>query len=166
MGNFTPISRRPAKCALKTARVQSGALRAPLCIQGDVMATFVAQREIGVKFPMRAASEEPQNTQHTPLTISHLLVVLDFVILAKDLTNSMQNKGLIAFAGHPSCYSLRNCWLLLQLQGFFQQTDLISSNRHTLSGTCVACFRGVLKPLNKNTVLLPSILKVTVSLLS
>ena len=55
MGNFTPISRRPAKCAMRTAWVHSGALRAPLCIQGDVMAHFAGRREIGVKFPMRAA---------------------------------------------------------------------------------------------------------------
>ena len=70
MGNFTPISRRPAKCAMRTAWVHSGALRAPLCIQGDVMAHFAGQREIGVKFSMRAASVEPKSTQLTPLTIS------------------------------------------------------------------------------------------------
>ena len=50
MGNFTPISRQPAKRAMKTAWVHSGALRAPLCIQGDVMAHFASRREIGVKF--------------------------------------------------------------------------------------------------------------------
>ncbi len=70
MRNVTPISRQPAKCAMKTACVQSGALRAPLCIQGDVMAHFAGRREIGVKFPMRAASVDPKNTQHTPLTIT------------------------------------------------------------------------------------------------
>ena len=69
MGDFTSISRQPAKCAMKTACVHSGALRAPLCIQGDVMAHFVGQREIGVKFPMRAASVDPKSTQLTPLTI-------------------------------------------------------------------------------------------------
>ena len=33
------------------------------------MAHFAGWREIGVKFPMRAASVDPKNTQHTPLTI-------------------------------------------------------------------------------------------------
>ena len=69
MGNVTPISRRPAKRAMRAAWVHSGALRAPLCIQGNVMAHFAVQREIGVKFPMRAASQDPKSTQHTPLTI-------------------------------------------------------------------------------------------------
>ena len=50
MGNFTPISRRPAKCAMKTACAHSGAL------QGDVMEHFAGQREISAKFPMRAAA--------------------------------------------------------------------------------------------------------------
>ena len=67
MGNFTPMSRRSAKCASRIAWVHSGALRAPLCIQGDVMAHFVGRREIGVKFPMRAASVDPKtHTTHTP----------------------------------------------------------------------------------------------------
>ena len=70
MGNFTPISRRPAKCAMRTAWVHSGALRAPLCIQGDVMAHFAERREAGVKFPMGATAVGPKSTQHTPLTIS------------------------------------------------------------------------------------------------
>ena len=69
MGNLTPISRRHAKCVMRTAWVHSGALRAPLCIQGDIMAQFAGRREIGVKFPMRAASVDPKNTQHTALTI-------------------------------------------------------------------------------------------------
>ena len=69
MVNFTPISRRPAKCAMRTAWVHSGALRAPLCIQGDVMAHFAGRPEIGVEFSMRAASVDPKSTQLTPLTI-------------------------------------------------------------------------------------------------
>ena len=52
MGNFTPVSRQPAKCAMKTACVHSGALRAPLCIQGGVMAHFEGRREIGMEFPI------------------------------------------------------------------------------------------------------------------
>ena len=44
MGNFTPISRRPTKGAMRSAWVHSGALRAPLCIQGDVMAHFAGRR--------------------------------------------------------------------------------------------------------------------------
>ena len=62
------ISRRLAKCATRTACVHSGALRAPLCIQGDVMARLAGRREIGVKFPMKAASVDPKSTQLTPLT--------------------------------------------------------------------------------------------------
>ena len=46
LGSFTPLSRRPATCAVKTARVRSGALRAPLCIQADIMAHFAGRREI------------------------------------------------------------------------------------------------------------------------
>ena len=65
MGNVTRISRWPAKCAMRTAWVHSGALRAPLCIQGDVMAHFAGRREIGVKSSMTAASLDPNNTQHT-----------------------------------------------------------------------------------------------------
>ncbi len=69
MGNFTPISHRPAKCAMRIAWVHSGALRAPLCIHGDVMAHFAGRREFGVKFPTRVASVDPKSTQLTPLTI-------------------------------------------------------------------------------------------------
>ena len=46
-GNFTPISHGPAKCAMRIGWVHSGALRAPLCLQGDVMAHFAGRREIG-----------------------------------------------------------------------------------------------------------------------
>ena len=33
------------------------------------MAHFAGRRETGVKFPMGAASVDPKNTQHIPLTI-------------------------------------------------------------------------------------------------
>ena len=55
---------------MKSAWVRSGALRAPLCIQGHVMAHVSGRREIGVKFRMRAASVDPKNTQHTHLIIT------------------------------------------------------------------------------------------------
>ena len=42
---------------------------APLCTQAVLMADFAGRREIGVKFPMRAASVDPKSTQLTPLTI-------------------------------------------------------------------------------------------------
>ena len=67
MGNVTPISRWPAKCAMRAAWVHSGALRAPLCIHGDLMAHFAGWREVGVKCPMRAASVYPKSTQLTLL---------------------------------------------------------------------------------------------------
>ena len=57
MGKFTPPSRPPAKCAARH------------CIQGDVMTHFAGRREIGVKFPMRAASVDRNSTQLTPLII-------------------------------------------------------------------------------------------------
>ena len=48
LGNFTPISRWSAKNAMKTAWVHSGAFRAQLCIQGDIMAYVTGWREIRV----------------------------------------------------------------------------------------------------------------------
>ena len=66
MGNFTPISRRPAKCAMRIAWVHSGALRAPLCIRGAVMAHSAARRAIGVKFPMREAPVDPKTNNTCP----------------------------------------------------------------------------------------------------
>ena len=55
--------------AMRTPCIHRRALRAPLCIQGDVMAQFAGRRETGVEYPMGAASVDPKNTQHTPLTI-------------------------------------------------------------------------------------------------
>ena len=60
MENFTPISRRPAKCAMTSPWIHSGARSAPLCTQAILMAHFAGQREIRVKFPMRAASVDPK----------------------------------------------------------------------------------------------------------
>ena len=73
MGNFTPISRRPAKCAMRTAWVHSGQWRAKRATvyPGDVIALFAGRLEIGVKFLMRAASVDPKSTQLTPLTITN-----------------------------------------------------------------------------------------------
>ena len=62
MGNFTPISRRPAKCAMRTACAHSGALRAPL-IQGDVMEHFAGWREI---FQKSSLSRPQKHTTHAP----------------------------------------------------------------------------------------------------
>ena len=45
MGNFTPISRRPAKCAMRIAWVHSGALRAPLWLDGALCAPIVPLRD-------------------------------------------------------------------------------------------------------------------------
>ena len=42
--------------------------------QTVLMAHFAGLREIGVKFPMRAASVDPKNTQHTPLTIGRFFL--------------------------------------------------------------------------------------------
>ena len=65
MGNLTPISRRPAKYAMKIAWAHSGALRGPLCSQRDVMVHVAGRHEIGVKILMRAASVDPTNTHNT-----------------------------------------------------------------------------------------------------
>ena len=69
MGTFTPISRRPAKCAMTSPWIRCGARSAPLCTHAILMAHFAGRREIGVKFPMRAASVDPTSTQLTLLTI-------------------------------------------------------------------------------------------------
>ena len=62
MVSFTPISHWTATCAMRTACVRRGALRAPLCIRGAVMARFAGQRKIGVKVPMKAASVDRKHT--------------------------------------------------------------------------------------------------------
>ena len=46
----------------------------PHCIHGDVMAHVARRREVGVTFPMKAASVEARNIQHTPLTILFLVL--------------------------------------------------------------------------------------------
>ena len=63
IGHFTPISRRPAKCAMRIAWVHSGALRAPLRIQGDVMAHFAGRREISHESSL---SGPQKHTTHAP----------------------------------------------------------------------------------------------------
>ena len=82
MGNFTPISRRPAKCAMTSPWIHSGARSAPLCTQAVLMAHFAGRREIGVKFPMTAASVDPKNAQHTALTILFDIDELVFLVVA------------------------------------------------------------------------------------
>ena len=67
-----PISRQPAKCAMTFPWIHSGARSAPLCTHAVFVAHFAGRREIGGKFPMRAASVDPKSTQLTPLTISPL----------------------------------------------------------------------------------------------
>ena len=67
MGNFTPISRQPAKYAMTSPWIHSGARSAPLCTQAVLMAHFAGRREIGVKFPIRAALVDPKSAQsHAP----------------------------------------------------------------------------------------------------
>ena len=61
---------------MRTVCVHSGALRAPLRIQGDDMA-HSGSREIGVKLLMGAASVGPRSTQLTPLTIIDRCVRFD-----------------------------------------------------------------------------------------
>ena len=56
---FTPVSCRLTKCAMRIACVHSGALRALLCIQGDVRAHFAGRREVGIKFPAALAAWRP-----------------------------------------------------------------------------------------------------------
>ena len=69
MGNFTPA--RKMWHVMAHVMTYSGARSAPLCTQAILMAQFAGRREIGVNFPMRAASVDPKSTQLTPLTISH-----------------------------------------------------------------------------------------------
>ena len=65
MGNLTPVRKMCHDISLDT---QWRAKRAAE-YSGILMAHFGDRREIGVKFPMRAASVDPKNTQHMPLTI-------------------------------------------------------------------------------------------------
>ena len=70
---FTPISRRPAKFAMTPPWIHSGARSELLCMQAVLMAHFAGRREIDVKFPMRAASVEPEKqTTHAPDNIELL----------------------------------------------------------------------------------------------
>ena len=71
MGNFTPISRRPAKCAMTPLWTHRGARSAPLRKPAVLIAHFAGRREIGVNFLMKAASVDTENTQHTTLTIAY-----------------------------------------------------------------------------------------------
>ena len=72
MAKCTPISRRPTKCAMTSTWIHRGARSAPLCTQATLMAPFAGPRKVGVKVSMRAASVDPKNTQHTPLTITKI----------------------------------------------------------------------------------------------
>ena len=76
MGNFTPVSRRPAKCAMRIAWVHSGALRAPLCIQGDVMAHFAGRREIGVSHESSLSRPHKHKTRAPDYTFYFLAKML------------------------------------------------------------------------------------------
>ena len=53
--NFAEIPRTLGKIAMKSAWVHTGALRAPVCIQGQVMAIFARVRGISAKTSMRTA---------------------------------------------------------------------------------------------------------------
>ena len=55
----------PPKSAMRTACVHSGALRAPPCIQGNVIAHFAGRHEIGGKFPLEQPQVDPKSTHHT-----------------------------------------------------------------------------------------------------
>ena len=72
MGSFTPISRRPPKCAMTAPWIRSDAGSAPMCKQAsNLHGTFAGQRKIGMQFPMRAASVDPKSTQHTTTKIKN-----------------------------------------------------------------------------------------------
>ena len=103
MGIFTPISCRPAKCAMAFPWIHSGARSAPLCTEAVLMAHFAGRREIGVKFPMRAASVDPNSTQLTPLTITKAVQsIIVCYLMRPECTDSRTelngNAGNIALA--------------------------------------------------------------------
>ena len=86
MGNFTPISRQPAKYAMKSAWVHSGALRAPLCIQGDVMAHFAGRREISHE---SSFSRPQKHTTHAPAY--SCLCVISFSLLISNIASRLRH---------------------------------------------------------------------------
>ena len=69
LASLAPYSSEAGVSCGKSGALSMDRRSAPLCTQGDVMAHFSGRREIGVKFPMRAASVDPKSTQLTPLTI-------------------------------------------------------------------------------------------------
>ena len=66
--DFTPISRRPAKCAMTSPWIHSGTRSVPLCSHAILMAHFAGEREflVGVKSPVRVTSEDPKTHNTRP----------------------------------------------------------------------------------------------------
>ena len=67
MGNFTPISRWPAKCTMTSLWIHSCARSAPPCKQAVLMAQFAGRREI---FHESSCSRPQKHTTHAPDYIS------------------------------------------------------------------------------------------------
>ena len=63
-----------------------------LCTQAVLMAHFAGRREIGVKFPMRAASVDPKSTQLTALTISSADVVFIIGFFCCDFSKNLSKR--------------------------------------------------------------------------
>ena len=74
MDNLAEIPRTLVKIAMRSAWVHTGALRAPVCIQGEVMAMFARVRGISTKLSMKTAwvRQGPYNTGSCQLPEWHL----------------------------------------------------------------------------------------------
>ena len=62
-GKIANNSRPMVKSPMKTAWIHGGALRAPPCIEGEVMGDFAMGRELFAIFPMRGAWLHAKTTQ-------------------------------------------------------------------------------------------------------
>ena len=64
MAIIANISRPLAKSLMRTPSIHGGALRAPPCIEGEVMGDFARGREIIALFVMKIASIRIDSTQY------------------------------------------------------------------------------------------------------
>ena len=70
VGKIANNSRPIAKSPMKTAWIHGGALRAPPCIDGEVMEDFAMGRELFVIFPMRGTWLHAKTTQYKAMSIT------------------------------------------------------------------------------------------------
>ena len=69
MAIIANISRPLAKSVMRTAWIHGGALRAPPCIEGEVMGDFAMGCELFAIFPMKGTWLHAKTTQHNAMSI-------------------------------------------------------------------------------------------------